>query len=38
MFVFLRQLCSVQSIHTELAELYSQKVISRMGAPPKLSG
>jgi hypothetical protein len=27
---FVRKLCSVQSIHTELAKLYSQKVISRM--------
>ena len=30
---FVRKLCSVQSIHTELAELYSKKVISRVVCP-----
>ena len=35
---FVRKLCSVQSIHTELAKLYSQKVISRMGCPADLWG
>ena len=31
---FVRKLCSVQSIHTELAKLYSQKVISPWCSPP----
>ena len=35
---FVRKLCSVQSIHTELAKLYSQKVISRMVCPADLWG
>ena len=30
---FVRKLCSVQSIHTELAKLYSQKVICARRMP-----
>ena len=30
---FVRRLCCVQSIHTELAKLYSKKVIFRMEFP-----
>jgi hypothetical protein len=30
---FVGKLCGVQFIHTELADLYSQKVISRMFCP-----
>jgi hypothetical protein len=33
---FVRKLCSVQSIHTEFAKLYSKKVISRMVCPADL--
>jgi len=35
---FVRKLFGVQSIHTELAKLYSQKVISRMVYPADLWG
>jgi hypothetical protein len=35
---FVRKLCSVQSIHTELAKLYSKKVISRVVCRADLSG
>ena len=35
---FVGKLCGVQSIHTELAKLYSQKVISRMVRPADLCG
>jgi hypothetical protein len=33
-----RKLCCVQSIHTELAKLYSKKVISRVVCPADLWG
>ena len=35
---FVRKLCSVQSIHTELAKLYSKKVIFRVVCPADLWG
>jgi hypothetical protein len=35
---FVRKLCCVQSIHTELAKLYSKKVISRTVYPADLWG
>ncbi len=34
---FVRKLCCVQSIHTELAKLYSQKVMFRTVCPADLS-
>ena len=36
--VFVTTLCVVQPIHTELAKLYSKKVISRVVCPADLWG
>jgi len=36
--LFRKKLCNLQSIHTELAKLYSKRVVSRMVCPANLWG